>query len=71
MTHNMNKSLKPNFDKLTYHNFLKLSVKIDTYVSIVYASEILFKSFEGVQVMNNFNLQCKSFSQYTKVLTLA
>ena len=38
------------------HNFLKLLVKIDISLCV---SEILFRSFEGVQlqVMNIFNLQ--------------
>ena len=52
MTHNMNKMFKANFA----HNFLKLLVKIDSYIPVVCVSEILFKL--GVQVML-FYLQCK------------
>ena len=57
----MNEILKPNFDKLTCHNFFKLILKIHILVYLKFHSNDL----EGVRVMEPINIQCKSIHRRT------
>ena len=58
----VNLTLKLNFDKLMPTIFF-LTLTTEWYINIDCISESLCKSFQGVQVMAIFNLQCNSLSQ--------